>query len=113
MSDSYKNSDREALTDRRAAVQVPQVIQFVSQFDQFGLAAAVRRVFHLQTLPLLFGQVFVVRHLLNDASHNRSKVCFQLCRSRVGVLHSVMKQSGLQVQTVYTTIHRLSDTKTL
>lgn len=62
--------EREVLTDRCAAVQVPQVVQFVSQFDQFGLVAAVGGVLHLLTLSLLFGETFVISHLLNDPSHN-------------------------------------------
>lgn len=94
----YKSSDseREGLTNRCAAVQVPQVVQFISQFDQFCLAAAMSRVFHLLTLPLLFGQAFVIRHLLNDTSHDRSKLGFELCRRGVRVLHRVMKHGSLQ-----------------
>lgn len=84
------------LTDRCAAVQVPQVVQFISQFDQFGLLAAVRRMFHLLALPLLFGKALIVRHLLNDTSHNRPELCFELCRRGVCVLHRVVKQSCLR-----------------
>lgn len=38
---------RDVLTNRSAAVQIPQVVQFISQFNQLGLLAAVRCVFHL------------------------------------------------------------------
>lgn len=86
------------LTNRCAAVQVPQVVQFVSQFDQFGLMAAVRCVFHLLTLPLLFRQTFVVRHLLNDTSHNRAKLGLQFCRRGVCILDRVVKQRSLKKQ---------------
>lgn len=85
----------EVLTDRCATVEVPQVVQFVSQFDQFGLATAVWRVLHLLALPLLFGQAFVIRHLLNNMSHNRSKHCLELGGGGVRVLYGVMKQSSL------------------
>lgn len=88
--------ERGVLTGRGAAVQVPQVVQLISQFNQFGLAAAMRRVFHLHALSLMFGQLFVIRHLLNDTSYNRSKLCLDLCRSCVRVLHCVMKQSSLR-----------------
>lgn len=86
------------LTNWCAAVQVPQVVQFIRQFDQFGLVAAMRRVLHLQTLPLLFGQTFVIRHLLNDPSNLRSKRCLELCRSGVRVLQSVVKQRSLRAE---------------
>ena len=94
----YKSSEceRGELTSRCAAVQVSQVVKFISQFNQFGLAAAVRRVFHLLPLPLLFGKALVIRHLLNDTSHDRSKLCLELCRRCVCVLYGVMKQSSLQ-----------------
>ncbi|KAG7242735.1 hypothetical protein INR49_020110 [Caranx melampygus] len=97
------------LLDLRLQLSLPQLLcftfchcdsvlpVFISQFDQFGLAAAVRRVFHLQTLPLLLGQTFVIRHLPNDSSHSRSKLCLELFRSGVCVLHCVVKQSRLQV----------------
>lgn len=100
------------LTDRCAAVQVPQVVQFISQFDQFGLPAAVRRVFHLLALPLLFGQALIVRHLLNDTSHDRPELCFKLCRRSVCVLHCVVKQSSLQHK-VNTHTHTVCNLQTL
>lgn len=84
------------LTDRCAAVQVPQVVQFVCQFDQFGLMAAMRRMCHLLTLPLQFRQTFVVRHLLNDTSHHRPELGLQFCRRGVCVLYRVVKQSSLR-----------------
>ncbi len=94
----YESSDSETevLTDRCAAVQVSQVVQFISQFDQFGLVTAMRRVFHLLTLPLLFGQTFIICHLPNNAGHDWPELCFELCRRRVRVLHGVVKQSSLQ-----------------
>lgn len=84
------------LTDRCAAVQVPQVVQFICQFDQFGLMAAMRRMCHLLTLPLLFRQTFVIRHLLNDTSHHRPEHGLQFCRRGVCVLYRVVKQSSLR-----------------
>lgn len=84
------------LTDGCAAVQVSQVVEFISQFNQLGLAAAVRRVLHLLPLPLLLGQALIICHLLNDASHDWPKLGFQFRGGGVRVLHGVMKQSGLQ-----------------
>lgn len=104
----HRSSDSEVLTNRRAAVQVPQVVQFISQFDQFGLAAAMRRVFHLQALPLLLGQTLVIRHLLNDTSHGRSELRLELRRSGVCVLHRVMKESSLREGD---STHTLSNTR--
>ena len=102
------------LTDRCAAVQVPQVVQFISQFDQFGLPAAVRRMFHLLALPLLFGQALIICHLLNDTSHDRPELCFELCRRSVCVLHCVVKQSGLQHKVnTHTHTHTVCNLQTL
>lgn len=84
------------LTDRCAAVQVPQVVQFICQFDQFGLMAAMRRMCHLLTLPLLFRETFVIGHLLNDTSHHRPELGLQFCRRGVCVLYRVVKQSSLR-----------------
>lgn len=91
-----KNNNRsEILTDGCAAVQVPEVVQFVSQLHQFGLGAAVWCMFHLLTLPFLLGQAFVICHLLNNTGHNGSKCCLDFCYGSVCILYGVMKKSSL------------------
>lgn len=96
---SLQMGTKSGLTHRSAAVQVPQVVELVCQFDQFSLPAALGCVLHLHPLPLPLRQAFVVCDFLYDSSNNRAKLCFQLRGGGVRVLHRVVQQCGLQTRT--------------
>lgn len=82
-------------TLRGAAIQVPQIVQLVCQFHQFGPWAAVRCLLYLLPLSLQLGQSLVICYLLHQAPHLCPKVQLHLIQGGVCVFHCVMKQGRL------------------
>ena len=50
-------------------VQIPEIVQLVSEFDEFGFPAFLGCIDHLHSFSFLIRQVFVVRDFSHDTGH--------------------------------------------
>ena len=78
----------------RVLCQVPQVTDFVSQFNQFGLIADAGSMFNLQLLAFLLDRNgFVIGHLHHYATDFMTKFSYKLFCSCLRIFDGIMQKS--------------------
>ncbi len=75
---------------------VPDIANFVRDFELFGLGGGMGGAFLLKPLALCFRQGFVVGHLANDVGNSPSEMLFDFRKGGFGVFHRIVEDCRQQ-----------------